>query len=73
MIGTLTYCALSSQVAPGISAEAPTVPAERFCELRLGPLLGRGSYGRVYRGVYRGQPIAVKVGKVVSAMQPERD
>ncbi|WIA42087.1 hypothetical protein OEZ86_009363 [Tetradesmus obliquus] len=29
--------------------------------LAMGPLVGRGSYGRVYRGLLRGQPVAVKI------------
>ncbi len=29
--------------------------------LVLGPLVGKGAYGRVYRGVYQGAPVAVKV------------
>lgn len=29
--------------------------------LLLGPLLGKGSYGRVHRGIYKGQPVAVKI------------
>lgn len=32
-----------------------------FPALELGPLLGRGSYGRVYRGKHLGRPVAVKV------------
>ena len=33
-----------------------------FASVHLGPLLGRGSYGRVHRGVWQSQQIAVKVG-----------
>ncbi|KAK9834189.1 hypothetical protein WJX81_006932 [Elliptochloris bilobata] len=32
-----------------------------FPALELGPLLGRGSYGRVYRGKHLGRPVAVKI------------
>ena len=31
-----------------------------FAGLQLGALLGRGSYGRVYKGYYHGRVIAVK-------------
>lgn len=34
------------------------VPIE---ELEIGPLLGRGAYGKVYRGIHEGRPVAVKV------------
>lgn len=30
--------------------------------LLMGPIVGRGSYGKVYRGLWRGRPVAVKVG-----------
>ena len=34
---------------------------EPFEDVQLGPLLGKGSYGRVYRAMWSGIPVAVKV------------
>lgn len=43
------------------SALTPTNIPRCFAGLELGPLLGKGSYGRVYRGYYNHMPVAVKV------------
>lgn len=32
-----------------------------FTDVKLGPLIGRGAYGRVYRGTWHGNTVAVKV------------
>ena len=32
-----------------------------FVDVRLGPLIGQGAYGRVYRGTWNGNTVAVKV------------
>lgn len=45
------------------SAQAPKLP---FDDVVLGPLLGQGSYGKVYRGVWNGADVACKVGHLCS-------
>ena len=54
----------------GSAARRTQAPAMvPFKSLQLGPLLGRGSYGRCYRGSYKGQPVAVKVRPACHATQ----
>ena len=52
------------------SALQPEVPEALRPDLRLGPILGSGSYGRVYRAIYRNQRIAVKVWSKYSCFLP---
>lgn len=42
-------------LASGLPQEVP------FEGLELGPMLGKGAYGVVYRGLWHGQRVAVKV------------
>ena len=45
---------------PLSGALMPTVP-DALEGLELGPIVGKGSYGSVYRGSYQKQHVAVKV------------
>lgn len=45
---------------PGVPSLNKAMPTA-FTDVRLGPLIGRGAYGRVYRGSWNGNTVAVKV------------
>lgn len=47
----------SNRLLVSLSKSVPTA----FTDVRLGPLIGRGAYGRVYRGSWNGTTVAVKV------------
>jgi hypothetical protein len=59
----------TSSSAAASSVTASGVAGSLVCRglpvpgLVMGPLVGRGSYGRVYRGLLKGRPVAVKVSE----------
>ena len=55
-LSTLSWQSTVSSILSDISMREPPFP-----DLELGMLLGKGSYGSVYRGTFNGQPCAVKV------------
>ena len=59
------YAPISAHAGPSPSAEASivTIPAD---DIQILQELGRGSYGVVSLGLYRGQPVAVK--KLLNSM-----
>lgn len=61
--GDLSPAASSSSSRPTFSI-LPT-KIDPFDDVKLGPLLGKGAYGRVYRGVWNGAQVAVKVLETV--------
>lgn len=58
---TCTVHSLLMDTGGPFTALVPAVVPKDFEGLELGPLLGKGSYGRVYRGCYHGEEVAVKV------------
>lgn len=51
---------------PALTKAMPTA----FTDVRLGPLIGRGAYGRVYRGSWNGNTVAVKVMEASEKIAP---
>ena len=52
---------LQHAVAQITSTLQPAQHFGPFEDVQLGPLLGQGSYGQVYRGVWQGAAVAIKV------------
>ncbi|KAK9814720.1 hypothetical protein WJX72_010481 [[Myrmecia] bisecta] len=44
-----------------VASPGQGVSEEPFKDVRLGPMLGQGAYGRVYRGMWHGAVVAVKI------------
>ena len=61
---TLTHSLSAGSNRDRNDANVPSInkaTATAFTDVRLGPLIGRGAYGRVYRGSWNGNTVAVKV------------
>lgn len=41
-----------------------------FQDVRLGPLVGKGSFGKVYRGIWHDMIVAIKVSNPARATRP---
>ena len=61
-LGMLSY-PMPAMQALNVSKQRP-LTAALVDGLELGPLLARGSFGSVFRGRFKGQKVAVKVGLV---------
>lgn len=57
-----SLCGLLTRLAPAVPAvpAAPQNHPDELAGLTLGPLIGAGAHGKVYRGIWRGRKVAVK-------------
>jgi hypothetical protein len=53
---------LGKQQQAGLAYGPQMLHRSPIPDLVLGPLLGKGGYGKVFRGLHKGQEVAVKVG-----------
>ncbi|KXZ50686.1 hypothetical protein GPECTOR_15g370 [Gonium pectorale] len=75
----VTISTAGKSTSPILTAASQRGPAftitdtkiDPFDDVKLGPLLGKGSYGRVYRGVWNGAQVAVKVLETVQQAAEE--
>ncbi len=68
--GVLSQVVASAQSA--CSSDSPLSPGTNvpFPGLELGFVLGRGAFGSVFRGTYNGEPVAVKVTRLIWLIPP---
>lgn len=54
-----------SQQSTSWRSRAPEGKSEVQKDVELGPLIGQGAFGKVYRGMWNGAPVAVKVSACI--------
>lgn len=59
--GTLRPATPADETGTSLLPPPPASTANEFSDVVLGPVLGQGSFGKVYRASWRGTPVAVKI------------